>query len=69
MFGLHQGFGQLDAGFDWLSPSGGGIRGNQLLAQHSNITIGGFVNINMRPVRRARTARRSGRFELSARRW
>ena len=64
VFGPHRGFGRLDAGLGWLTLSAGGIRGNQLLAQHSNITIGRFMNINMTTfiVRE----QRSGRCELSA---
>ena len=49
MFGLHYGFGRLGVRLAWLGPRGGGMRGKQLLAQHSNITIGGFMNINMPP--------------------
>lgn len=47
VFWPHHGFRRLDAGLGWFGPRGGGIRGNQLLAQHSNIAISGFMNINM----------------------
>ena len=45
MFGLHYGFGRLGVRLAWLGPRGGRMRGKQMVAQHPNIKIGGFMNI------------------------